>query len=252
MTTLIKCGLPLICPTDRWVTFGTGYMGDSFSCFRPAVSLFGGGPFLRPGLISAWRRAQGRSTLAKGHRGTRREAVLTAASTAPCLGLAGASWRCSFCRQAAEPCLAAADDADGRGMEPDQPVAGFRLLQRHGLARERRGDRHQSPFPFYLAGRAHLADRRLGRIARLLQPVWQRPLRGPVECRRRNLAERFMRALLIVILSKSGKAPPPGASFREASDETVRAGRSAAGSRDRCAHGGCRASATTLKAPSAR
>jgi hypothetical protein len=40
-------------------------------------------PFLRPDLVSEWRRAQPRSRLAEGHRRRRREAVLTAASTAP-------------------------------------------------------------------------------------------------------------------------------------------------------------------------
>ena len=39
-------------------------------------------PFLRPDLISAWRRAQPRSRLAAGHRRRRRAAVLTAVSTA--------------------------------------------------------------------------------------------------------------------------------------------------------------------------
>src|ERR1700756_2532468 len=40
------------------------------------------GPFLRPDLIFAWRRAQPRSRLAAGHRRRRRAAVLTAVSTA--------------------------------------------------------------------------------------------------------------------------------------------------------------------------
>ena len=48
------------------------------------VSLFGWGPFLRPGLHNRKRRAQWRSRLAAGHRQRRRAAVLTAASTAQC------------------------------------------------------------------------------------------------------------------------------------------------------------------------
>jgi len=57
------------------------------------VSLFGWAAFLRPGLNLAKRCAQRRSTLAQGHRQGRREAALTAASTARSLGKPGRSCR---------------------------------------------------------------------------------------------------------------------------------------------------------------
>ena len=47
------------------------------------VSWFGQAPFLRPDLTLAGRRAQPQSRMAAGHRRRRREASLTAASTAP-------------------------------------------------------------------------------------------------------------------------------------------------------------------------
>ncbi len=61
------------------------------------------GRFSVPACAQPWRRAQGRSRLADGHRRRRREAVLTGASTAPGLIRSGISSRGAGPSRSADP-----------------------------------------------------------------------------------------------------------------------------------------------------
>jgi hypothetical protein len=68
---------------------GTPFVADCMKprCFFVRLT----GPFLRPGLITPRRRALPRSSMAAGHRRSRRAACLTAASTAPASSKGGSS-----------------------------------------------------------------------------------------------------------------------------------------------------------------
>src|SRR5450631_2692401 len=97
------------------------------------------------------------------------------------------------------------DHADRRVEETHLPLAGFGLFDRDGFAHERAANVDEVAPPFDLAVAADLAHRRLGRIIGLGKAARHGAARRLVEARRRLLAQRLMRALLVIVAGKSRK-----------------------------------------------
>src|SRR5260221_10480920 len=102
-------------------------------------------------------------------------------------------------------CLVA-DAADGQSIEPDPPIAGLCLFKGDRFSGQSRADVNEAAAPLNLTVGAHLPDGGLVGVVGLGQALGKRSRRGLVEGDRRQLAQGFMRALLVVVLAEGGEA----------------------------------------------
>src|SRR3990172_7547018 len=109
-------------------------------------------------------------------------------------------------REAAQPLGFAIDEAEVDVGEADDPVAAFGLGDADDLAGQRFADEHELAAPLDLTVGSHTAHGVVGVVPGFLDPIGILPRRGAVVRRRRLLAERLVRALVIVGLAEAIEA----------------------------------------------
>src|ERR1022692_3122600 len=134
-------------------------------------------------------------------------------------------------------------------MEPDTPQAVVDGFQADCFAFQCMGDEHISIGPSHLASRRDSAHLPISGVFRLLDPFRKAPRRRLIVTIRSLLPKRLMRALFVVLLTKPVEAFLLAAlvgrwrrrGLLRACDACVRAVRSVAAYRRRCAQARCRA-----------
>src|ERR1700746_625135 len=97
------------------------------------------------------------------------------------------------------------DDPRGMSANADKPVAGFGFGNTNGLADQRLAEKDHLAAPADLAIAAHLAHGVIGIVPGRLNLIGIGPRRRPVPARRRHLAERLVRPIIVEVVAEAVK-----------------------------------------------